>query len=491
MKKNDIVIYEKDSADLTFSLSEDIVAEFTEENKIVWALKRDIEGLAILLKECIIIGGNKASVNLTKQDTFKLCADRYFYDLILMCGETIQTTLIKSGNFIVSSREIPKRATAEITLDTLAQYQMLVNQAEGYAQQAAQSATLAGFNMDAISQIKVETEAFVTSASQSINEQAQAVEQSKRTVQQAVQNVSTVVSQAIATINNAVTNGINDIQIAEGTAKASAENAAVSERNARASETNARNSENVSLQAKISSEESSDASHRYALMALGYLNEVRTSTQELLAVASQTVALATQLEQRSAELLDAADATEENVARAILAESNSLTYSENASASASSAESSATTATSQAQSATSSATEARTSAANASSSATSSANSAREASTYASNASTSATEAQGYSSSASASASSCAGYASSAQTSATNAENNASAASTSATNASNSATQAEGSASNALSYSESARGYAEQTAVGISHIVITSATQPTESGCKFWIDIGA
>lgn len=156
----------------------------------------------------------------------------------------------------------------------------------------------------------------------------------------------------------------------------------------------------------------------------------------------------------------------------------SLTYAQQASASASAAASSATAAASSATAASGSAT-------TAAGSATSASNSASTASTHASNASTAATNASN-------SATAASGSASAAATSATEAAGSASAASGSATNASNSASAASGSASAASTSATNAASSASGAATSASNAAASAAslTNAAQASIGYTIDNG-
>lgn len=138
MKDTDIVIYEKDSADITFTLSaeNENITSFLATDKIVFALRMFNSGPAILLKEKTNVTGTTVTFALSKQDTFKLYPQRYVYDIMVLKGDTQQTTVIKSAYFYVTDKKANLKNSATITASALQQYNLLLAQAEAYVASA-------------------------------------------------------------------------------------------------------------------------------------------------------------------------------------------------------------------------------------------------------------------------------------------------------------------------------------------------------------------
>ena len=140
---SDIVIYEKDSVNVSFKLdaSNSAITTFSADDKIILAIKYGRSDHALILKEQTGITGDTVTFSLTKQDTFCLHPQKYVYDISVLVGESQQTTVLKSAYFIVSDRAMPKpKSSVTITLDTLQEYNLLVQKVQGYADSASNSA---------------------------------------------------------------------------------------------------------------------------------------------------------------------------------------------------------------------------------------------------------------------------------------------------------------------------------------------------------------
>lgn len=464
MRKSDIVIYEKDSVDVTFELegTNELITNFEADDKIVFALRMFNSGPAILLKEQTGVTGRQVTFSLDKHDTFRLRTQRYVYDIAVLRGDDHQTTVCKSAYFTVTDKQVPIKDSAIITLDTLAQYNLLKSEMQSFYTTTRKHSRDAEDFANAALEAKTSVEQTVSSAQAEINQKVQTVQRAEQNVQSLTNNATERIGEALSTLERETTESVNAVKQAEGNAKASAEQAIEASRRARESEINAKDSEDVATLAKISAKESSDAAHRYANDVHDIYDEVQKSTEDLIEAANKAEPLLKEMQDVAEELTEAAKETTANIEKANQAVADSQSYANQAQASATSASTSASTATTQADRATTQATNATTQANNAKASADS-------AKTQATNAGTSATLAQGYANNASTSATNAStsatnasNSAKSAQDFATNAGANASAAAAQVAIAQTAAENALGYKNDAYDYKESAKTYAEQ-----------------------------
>ncbi len=277
---------------------------------------------------------------------------------------------------------------------------------------------------------------------------------------------ATSASNAATSASNAATSESN-ASTSETNASSSASDAATSETNAATSETNAATSATSASTSATSASTSATAAQTAQTAA--ETAQASAETAETNASASATSAT----NSASTATTQAGIATTK-ASEASTSATNAATSETNAANSATSASTSATNAANSASTASTAASNAATSESNASTSETNAAASATSASSSASSASSSATSAAGSATTATTKASEASTSASNAATSATNAASSASSASTSATNAATSESNAGTSATNAASSASAAATSASEAAASAASIDTSS-----------------
>ena len=299
-------------------------------------------GPAILLKEKTGITGTQVTFSLDKQDTFRLRPQRYVYDIMVLKGATQQTTVCKSAYFTVADKQVPIKDKATITMDALAQYNLLKNAVQGYANEASASALAANTSADRAEELKTSVEQIVGSATSEINQRVQTVKDAETNVLQASNGFDKRVDEAYGNIIAQETTSINNVLAAEKQASLNADNINATARMVVETERIVRTLREETRIDAIDAHENEEAAKRYAQQAYDISKEIVDTTAELREAAAQVQPRIEQLGEIADELTEAAQTVSESVTEANQAVADSKT---NADIAVSKAEEAATSAT--------------------------------------------------------------------------------------------------------------------------------------------------
>lgn len=318
MRKSDIVIYEKDSIDLTFELegTNELITNFEADDKIVFALRMFNSGPAILFKEKTGITGTQVTFSLDKHDTFRLRPQRYVYDIMVLKGATQQTTVCKSAYFTVADKQVPIKDKAIITMDALTQYNLLKNAVQGYANEALNNALAASTSADRARDLKTSVEQTVASATSEINQRVQTVKGAETNVLQASNGFDKRVDEAYDNIIAQETTSINNVLAAEKQASLNADNINATARMVVETERIVRTLREETRIDAIDAHENEEAAKRYAQQAYDISKEIVDTTAELREAAAQVQPRIEQLGEIADELTEAAKDTAASVIEA-------------------------------------------------------------------------------------------------------------------------------------------------------------------------------